>query len=47
MKAIINGKLVFPERIIEGNLLIDGDRIVAAGKIDVPEGAEIIFGVKA
>ena len=42
MKAIINGKLVFPERIIEGNLLIEGDKILAAGKIDVPEGAEII-----
>lgn len=42
MKAIINGKLVFPERIVEGNLLIEGDRIVAAGRIDVPEGAEVI-----
>ena len=42
MKAIINGKLVFPERIIDGNLLIEGDKILAAGKIDVPEDAEII-----
>ena len=42
MKAIINGKLVFPERIIEGNLLMEGDTILAAGKIAVPEGAEII-----
>ena len=42
MKAIINGKLVFPEKIEEGTLLIDGDKIVAAGKINVPEGAEII-----
>lgn len=42
MKAIVNGKLVFPERIIEGNLLIEEDRIVAAGKIGVPAGAEVI-----
>lgn len=42
MIAIVNGKLVFPERIIEGNLLIEGDRIAAAGKIDVPAGAQII-----
>ncbi len=42
MKAIVNGKLVFPERIIDGNLLIEDGRIVASGKIDVPEIAEII-----
>lgn len=42
MKAIVNGKLVFPERIIDGNLLIEDGRIVAAGKIDVPEHAEVI-----
>lgn len=42
MKAIVNGKLVFPERVIEGNILIEADRIVAAGQIDVPDDAEII-----
>ena len=42
MKAIINGKLVFPERIIDGNVLIEDGRIVASGKIDVPENSEII-----
>jgi len=42
MKAIVNGRLVFPERIISGTLLIDGEKILAAGNIPVPEGAEII-----
>lgn len=42
MKAIINGKLVFPERVIDGNLLIEDGRITASGKIPVPSGAEII-----
>lgn len=42
MKAIVNGKLVFPDRITEGTLLIDGERIVAAGDVKVPDGAEII-----
>lgn len=42
MKAIVNGKLVFPDRIVRGNLLIDGERIVASGSIDIPDGAEVI-----
>ena len=42
MKAIINGKLVFPERIIDGSVLIEGGRIVAAGQVDVPADAEIL-----
>ena len=42
MKAIINGKLVFPERIIDGSILIEGGRIVAAGQVDVPADAEIL-----
>ena len=42
MKAIINGKLVFPDEIKEGVLLMDGDRIIATGDCLVPEGAEII-----
>lgn len=42
VKAIINGKLVYPEEIREGVLLLDGDRIIASGDCTVPEGAEII-----
>ena len=42
MKAIINGKLVFPERIVPGTLLIDDGRIVAAGDVEVPAGAQIV-----
>ncbi len=42
MKAIINGKLVYPDRITDGVILIDGDRIIASGDCWVPEGAEII-----
>ncbi|MDO4488145.1 MAG: hypothetical protein Q4B67_03560 [Eubacteriales bacterium] len=43
MKAIINGKLVFPDRITEGVILIDGDRIIASGEnVLVPSEAEII-----
>ena len=42
MKAIVNGKLVFPEKIEDGVLLIEGDKIVASGKVEIPEGAEII-----
>lgn len=42
MKAIVNGKLVFPDRITEGNILIDGDRIIASGDVAVPAEAETI-----
>jgi len=42
MKAIINARLVFPDEIMEGNLLIEGKNIVAAGKVEVPADAEII-----
>lgn len=42
MKAIINGTLVFPDRMFKGNLLIDGEKIVSAGQFDIPEAAEII-----
>ncbi len=45
-KAIVNGKLVFPDRITEGTLVIKDDRIVGACTADsafpVPEDAEII-----
>lgn len=42
MKAIINAKLVFPEEIREGSLLMEGRKIIAAGDVKIPEGAEII-----
>lgn len=42
MKAIVNGKLVYPDRITEGVILIDGSRIIASGDILVPENCEII-----
>lgn len=42
MKAIINGTLVFPDRITDGIVLIEGDRIVASGNVNIPAGAEII-----
>lgn len=42
MIAVINGKLVFPDEIREGVLLIDGGRIIAAGQVGIPEHAEII-----
>ena len=33
IKAVINGRIVLPERIIDGNILISGERIVAAGAV--------------
>ena len=42
MKAVINAKIVFPDEIKEGNILIDGRKIVAAGDVSIPEGAEVI-----
>ena len=42
MKAIVNGKLVFPDRIEEGVILMEGDRIVASGDVYVPAGCEVI-----
>lgn len=43
MKAIVNGKLVFPDRICDGVILIDGGKIIASGEnVAVPAEAEII-----
>ncbi len=46
MKAIIHGKLVFPEEIREGILLTEGDKILRVLQKDradlIPAGAEII-----
>ena len=40
--AIINGKLADPagDRLTEGSILIEGDRIVAAGDVTLPQAAE-------
>ncbi len=42
--AIVNGRLADPagDRLADGVILIEGDRIVAAGDIAVPENAERI-----
>ena len=43
MKAIVNGKLVYPDKIEQsGVVLIENGKIVASGDVAVPEGAEII-----
>jgi len=42
MKAIINGKLVFPDRICDGAILIDHGKIVASGEVYVPDDIDII-----
>ena len=42
MEAIVNCKLVFPDEVLEGVLLMDGGKIVAAGDVEIPEGAKII-----
>lgn len=42
MKAIVNGKLVFPDGISEGVVLIDGDRIIASGDVRVPKDCDMI-----
>ena len=42
MKAIVNGKLVFPDAIREGVILIADGKIVASGDVSIPEEAQII-----
>ncbi len=42
VKAIVNGKLVFPDEIREGTVLIEDGKILAAGDVIPPKGAEII-----
>ena len=42
MQAIVNCKLVFPDGIREGNILMEDGKIVAAGDVAIPEGAEIL-----
>ena len=45
MKAFVNGKLVFPDEIREGSILVDNGKIIASGDVLVPESAEI-FDIK-
>ncbi|MDO4938685.1 MAG: amidohydrolase family protein [Lachnospiraceae bacterium] len=42
MKAIINAKIVYTDRIREGSILLNADRIVSTGDISIPEDADII-----
>ena len=42
LKAIVNGKLVFPDEIREGVLLIEDGKILASGDVIPPRGAAII-----
>ena len=42
MKALTNAKIVLPDRIIGGNVIVNGDRISAVGETDIPDDAEII-----
>lgn len=42
MKAITNAKIVLPDEIIAGNVIINEDRIVAVGEATIPDDAEII-----
>ena len=43
MKAIVNGKLVFPDRICDGVILIEDGKIIASGEnVTAPSSAEII-----
>ena len=42
MKAFVNAKLVFPDEIREGNILVENGKILASGDVLVPQGAEVI-----
>lgn len=42
MKAIVNGKLVFPDRICDGSILIENGKIIACGDVHIPASADII-----
>ncbi len=42
MKAFVNAKLVFPDEIREGAILVDNGKILASGDVVPPEDAEII-----
>lgn len=42
MKAFVNAKLVFPDEIREGTILVENGKILASGDVLVPQDAEII-----
>lgn len=42
MKAFVNGKLVFPDKICEGNILVENGKILASGDVLVPQDADVI-----
>ena len=42
MKAFVNAKLVFPDEIREGAILVDNGKIVASGDVLIPDGVEKI-----
>ena len=42
MKAIVNGRLVFPNAIRDGVIVMEGERIIASGDVKIPSDAEII-----
>ena len=42
MKAFVNAKLVFPDRIEEGTILVENGKILASGDVIPPAAAEII-----
>ena len=42
MKAFVNAKLVFPDEIREGNILVENGKILASGDVLVPQDAEVI-----
>ena len=42
MKAFVNAKLVFPDKIQEGTILVENGKILASGDVLVPQNAEVI-----
>ena len=42
IKAIVNGKLVFPDEIREGTILLEDGKILASGDVLPPKDAELI-----
>ncbi|MBO4297635.1 MAG: N-acetylglucosamine-6-phosphate deacetylase, partial [Clostridia bacterium] len=43
MKAIINARVVFPDRVVDGGGILFGEEgILASGRIEAPEGVETV-----
>ncbi len=42
MKAIVNARLVYPDRVQDGAILFENGKIVACGDIEIPESAQRI-----